>query len=322
MKIDKITSWKWRFSNYCNKRNKNIKKYFSSKCCSIKRCYYKTRYLLFLLLGQNISERDDVYLVFEYCDGDLSGLMNYYRKNNLEWFSEDQIKCYIHQLLISLDFLQTKKIMHRDLKCSNILINCNNVVKLGDFGLSRTPGYDREYTNKVITLWYRPPELLIGCYKYSYEVDMWSLGCIIAELIIGKALFDKPKELEQLLYITSICGTPNEWPNGWKKYKFSSFLQDIKLNEPRKLKEKLISIGQSKFGDSYNIPEDVFDLIDKLLVINPEERLSAKDALLHKWFNDVKSPSDVPLLPILNDGFHEYKYKKDKINASKNIKKK
>jgi len=127
-----------------------------------------------------------------------------------------QIKCVMHQVLEALVYLHSKGIMHRDIKGSNILLNNKGDVKLADFGLARK--LDRrpnpQYTNRVITLWYRAPELLLGSRNYSTQVDMWSMGCFFFELLTFKPLFPGDKEARMLELIYQICGTPSEenWP--------------------------------------------------------------------------------------------------------------
>lgn len=272
------------------------------------------------------GERDDVYLVFEYCDTDLSGLMDLSREKLIPWFDEETIKCYSYQLLVGLKFLHEMKIMHRDLKCSNILINKNNELKLADFGLSRSlSSMDRDYTNKVITLWYRPPELLLGSSRYNSNVDMWSVGCIIGELLVGKAIFNKTTENDQLEMILDICGS--EGLETIETEKKNLLLKNMKLNKERKLREHLESIGKEKQGEDFKLSEIGFDLINKLLVIDGNERLSAKECLEHEWFNKVLKSNELDELKIPTSGAHEletkqYRRKKNeinKMNINKNI---
>ena len=156
--------------------------------------------------------KGDLYMVFEYMDHDLAGLLNAGYK-----FSVPQIRCLMHQLLEVLDYLHTKKqLMHRDIKSSNLLVGENMQLKLADFGLARFANReDGRYTNRVITLWYRPPELLLGEEHYSFSVDIWSVGCIMAELLLGFPAFQAKNEVDQLESIWSVCGTPTEdnWPD-------------------------------------------------------------------------------------------------------------
>ena len=155
--------------------------------------------------------KGDLYMVFEYMDHDMAGLLQAGYQ-----FSVPQIRCLMHQLLEVLEYMHDKKnLMHRDIKCSNLLVGENMQLKLADFGLARFANReDGKYTNRVITLWYRPPELLLGEVKYSFSVDIWSVGCIMAELLLGVPAFQAKKEFDQLDVIWKVCGTPTEenWP--------------------------------------------------------------------------------------------------------------
>lgn len=124
------------------------------------------------------------YLVFDFCEHDLAGLLS----NVNVKFSMGEIKKVMQQLLNALFFIHSQKILHRDMKAANILITKNGVLKLADFGLARAissnnkPGHTNRYTNRVVTLWYRPPELLLGERNYGSPVDLWGAGCIMAEV--------------------------------------------------------------------------------------------------------------------------------------------
>ncbi|BBG93563.1 cyclin-dependent kinase C, partial [Prunus dulcis] len=134
-----------------------------------------------------------IYMVFEYMDHDLTGLAD---RPGMR-FSVPQIKCYMRQLLTGLHYCHVNQVLHRDIKGSNLLIDNEGNLKLADFGLARSFSNDHNanLTNRVITLWYRPPELLLGATKYGPAVDMWSVGCIFAELLHGKPIFPGKDEL-------------------------------------------------------------------------------------------------------------------------------
>jgi serine/threonine protein kinase len=148
--------------------------------------------------------KGNLFLVLEYVTHDLTGLMDV----NYQ-FSEIQIKCIFQQLLRAIQYLHEQKYVHRDIKSSNILLDNHFRLKLADFGLARNlepplldQMHDRvslhEFTNKVITLWYRPPEILLGATRYGFAVDVFSAGCILAELILGKPLFTGKTEMDQV----------------------------------------------------------------------------------------------------------------------------
>ncbi|GCB77369.1 hypothetical protein scyTo_0019989 [Scyliorhinus torazame] len=146
------------------------------------------------------KDKGAFYLVFEYMDHDLMGLL----ESGLVHFNEDHIKSFMRQLMDGLDYCHKKNFLHRDIKCSNILLNNSGQIKLADFGLARLYNSEesRPYTNKVITLWYRPPELLLGEERYSPAIDVWSCGCILGELFTKKPIFQANQELAQLELIS------------------------------------------------------------------------------------------------------------------------
>jgi cyclin-dependent kinase 12/13 len=130
-----------------------------------------------------------IYMVFEAMSHDLTGLMeSEYSKH----FSQGQVKCYMQQLFEALNYCHRNGILHRDLKPSNILLNPRGEVKLADFGLSRPYDGRKNYTNRVVTLWYRAPELLLGSQRYGPGIDMWSAGCILGELLLNQPLLPGP----------------------------------------------------------------------------------------------------------------------------------
>jgi cyclin-dependent kinase 12/13 len=140
------------------------------------------------------KNKSSIYMVFEYMDHDLAGLAD---RPGMK-FSIPQIKCYMHQLLTGLNYCHLNNILHRDIKGANLLIDNNGILKLADFGLARSCALEnsRALTNRVITLWYRPPELLLGTQAYGPAVDTWSAGCIFAELLLGKNVLPvRPAEI-------------------------------------------------------------------------------------------------------------------------------
>jgi len=186
------------------------------------------------------------------------------------------------RLLQGLHYCHRNNILHRDIKGSNILIDNAGVVKIADFGLARSYAGQEStnpLTNRVITLWYRPPELLLGSTKYGPEVDMWSVGCIFAELVLGKPILPGKNEMEQVDLIFKLCGTPTEevWPGCTKLPWFHMF----KPEKPhrRRLLEHLS-----------RAPLDVQDLCDKLLALDPAKRLRADAAILHDFFFNEPQP--------------------------------
>ncbi|XP_013446531.2 cyclin-dependent kinase G-2 isoform X2 [Medicago truncatula] len=168
------------------------------------------------------SSLDSIFMVMEYMEHDLKGLMESMKQP----FSQSEVKCLMIQLLEGVKYLHDNWVLHRDLKTSNLLLNNRGELKICDFGLARQYGSPlKPYTHLVVTLWYRAPELLLGAKQYSTAIDMWSLGCIMAELLSKEPLFNGKTEFDQLDKIFRILGTPNEtiWP-GFSK------LPGVKVN--------------------------------------------------------------------------------------------
>uniref|UniRef100_A0A1J3DGS5 cyclin-dependent kinase n=1 Tax=Noccaea caerulescens TaxID=107243 RepID=A0A1J3DGS5_NOCCA len=232
----------------------------------------------------------DVYMVMEHLEHDLKGLMERMKQP----FSTSEVKCLMMQLLEGMKYLHTNWIIHRDLKPSNLLMDNTGKLKICDFGMARQYGSPiKPYTQMVVTQWYRPPELLLGAKQYSTEVDMWSIGCIMAELLSHKPLFPGKSELDQLQKIFAVLGTPSEaiWPG------FSS-LPNAKAKFPtqpyNQLRKKFPAIS---FVGGQILSERGFDLLNGLLTLDPEKRLTVEEALNHGWFREVPLPKSQDFMP-------------------------
>jgi serine/threonine protein kinase len=178
-----------------------------------------------------------------------------------------------------MNHVHSCKVIHRDMKSQNILISKDLNVKIADFGLARTYSNEkRPYSEEVVTLWYRPPEILLGRTEYSTSVDIWSIGCIFYELLTKVPLFMGSSEFEQIIKIFEIMGIPNETdlPEMQNKNFDASFLQTG--NYQKTLND---------LTESSNMDENENDLIRKMLVYNPQNRISAKTALSHPYFEDL-----------------------------------
>ncbi|KAJ6816758.1 putative protein kinase superfamily protein [Iris pallida] len=227
-----------------------------------------------------------LYLVFEYMVHDLAGLA---ASPGIK-FTEPQVKCYMHQLLSGLEHCHNRGVLHRDIKGSNLLLDNSGTLKIADFGLASffDPNHKQPMTSRVVTLWYRPPELLLGATDYGVGVDLWSAGCILAELLAGKPIMPGRTEVEQLHKIFKLCGSPSE--EYWKKSK----LPHATIFKPQQPYKRCIA---ETFKD---FPPSALLLVETLLAIDPANRLSATAALNSEFFTTPPyacEPSSLPQYP-------------------------
>lgn len=247
-------------------------------------------------LSEMIVSKGDIYMAFEYVQHDLAGLL----QNPKISFGPPEIKSVMHQTLAALSYLHHQKILHRDVKGSNILVDSRGHVKLADFGLARSTWGEefKELTNRVITLWYRPPELLLGATRYGAEVDMWGAGCILAELFLKKPLFHGNSEVSQIVEIQNKMGVPtyDEWP----ERETLPWFHLTANHRPR----------PSHFHEIFqgpNITKNSRSLTESLLKWNPLSRITAQAALQHPFF------SEEPLAKNVDPGdeeWHDFEAKK------------
>ncbi|KAG6916289.1 hypothetical protein DXG01_007530 [Tephrocybe rancida] len=247
-----------------------------------------------------------VYMVFEYMDHDLTGVLSQTQFS----FSAAHLKSLCHQMLAGLAYLHHKGVIHRDIKGSNILINNRGELKLGDFGLARFYQKRRraDYTNRVITLWYRPPELLFGATVYGPEVDMWSAGCIMLELFTKKPVFQGNDEIHQLDVVYKIFGTPT--PERW------AGIMDLPWYELVKPREAI----PNRFRELFQkwMSPAALDLAEQLLTYNPSERATALQAMDAPYFSTEKPQAMLPTgLATLEGEWHELETKRERAKKKK-----
>ncbi|XP_077965775.1 uncharacterized protein LOC120336204 isoform X1 [Styela clava] len=234
-----------------------------------------------IVVGSNM---DKIYIVMDYVEHDLKSLMETMKQP----FLVGEVKTLMIQLLRGVHHLHDNWILHRDLKTSNLLLSHRGILKIGDFGLAREYGSPlKPYTPIVVTLWYRSPELLLGCKEYSTYIDIWSVGCIFAELLTMKPLFPGKSEIMQLNLIFKELGTPSEkiWP-GYDELPMvrKATFVNYPYNQLRK-----------RFGTS--ITEKGFKLLNRFLTYCPSKRITAQGALKHDWFHETPQPVDPAMFP-------------------------
>ncbi|KAG0312271.1 Cyclin-dependent kinase 3 [Linnemannia gamsii] len=222
-----------------------------------------------------VHEENKLFLVFEFLELDLKKYMDTRPNTQNTGLPMEQVR-----LIQGVEFCHQRRILHRDLKPQNLLIDEHRNLKLADFGLARAFGIPlRTYTHEVITLWYRAPEILMGSRHYSTAVDMWSIGCIFAEMITKRPLFPGDSEIDEMFKIFKILGTPNEtvWPG-------VSSLKDWNPEFPKWQRKDLRTLVPG-------LNEEGLDLLEQLIDYNPARRISAKRALLHPFFDGMAHPA-------------------------------
>ncbi|KAF5751825.1 Serine/threonine-protein kinase [Tripterygium wilfordii] len=233
-----------------------------------------------------------LYLVFDCMQSDLSKIIC----RPGERLTEPQVKFYMQQLLSGLQHCHERGILHRDIKGSNLLIDKHGMLKIADFGLANTftPKQKRPLTSRVVTLWYRAPELLLGSTDYGVGIDLWSAGCLLAEMFVGKPIMPGRTEVEQLHRIFKLSGSPSE--DYWKKMKLQTSFRPPQIYKPS---------FQEAFRD---FPESSFGLLTALLALDPGYRGTAASALQSLFFCSSPLACDLSGLPIIHRGEDEPAY--------------
>uniref|UniRef100_A0A6I8RPN8 Cyclin-dependent kinase 14 n=1 Tax=Xenopus tropicalis TaxID=8364 RepID=A0A6I8RPN8_XENTR len=237
-----------------------------------------------VLLHDIIQTRETLTFVFEYVHTDLAQYMSQHPGGLLPY----NVRLFMFQLLRGLAYIHHQHILHRDLKPQNLLISYIGELKLADFGLARAKSIPSQtYSSEVVTLWYRPPDVLLGATDYSTDLDIWGAGCIFIEMLQGYPAFSGVSDIfEQLEKIWSVIGTPAEdsWPGVSMLPNYKT--EWLTLQEYQPFGNVWDGLGRSMGAE---------DLAEKMLKGCPRERISAEDALLHKFFSTL--PCQLHQLP-------------------------
>jgi protein kinase len=226
------------------------------------------------------KKEQEVNIVFEYCEKNLySDFKDRAQKNKR--YNESEIKNLMYQAIAGIAYVHQNGYMHRDIKPENFLINPENQqLKVADFGLAKEVRRGQNNnTEYVSTRWYRAPELALRSKNYNQSVDVFALGCVMAEMFLNRPLFPGTTETDQITRIITVLGTPSqmEWPDGWKL----AGSRSLKLRE-----EKAVPLS-THFVSCSNMSADSLDLLGQMLRIEPDKRISASECLQHQFFSDV-----------------------------------
>ncbi|XP_071551490.1 mitogen-activated protein kinase 14-like isoform X1 [Panulirus ornatus] len=218
----------------------------------------------------------DVYLVTSLMGADLNNIVK------TQKLTDDHVQFLIYQVLRGLKYIHSAGIIHRDLKPSNIAVNEDCELKILDFGLARPT--ESEMTGYVATRWYRAPEIMLNWMHYNQTVDIWSVGCIMAELLTGRTLFPGADHIDQLTRILILAGTPDE-----------ETLAKITSEEARNYIRSLPHMRKRDFRQVFRGANPLaVDLLEKMLELDSERRVTAVQALAHPYLTQYADPSDEP----------------------------
>jgi len=257
-----------------------------------------------ILQPKNRPEFNEIYVVSELMETDLSQIIK-----SSQPLTDDHIQFFLYQILRGLKFIHSAGIYHRDLKPRNLLVNSNCDLKICDFGLARADIPDLQttqtaLTDYIATRWYRAPEVILSWKKYNAAIDVWSVGCILAELMIRKPLLPAGSEEEQLNMITKLLGNPtSKLINKIDNEKNKEFVQQLPKRVPK------------NFDDLFRgNNEKAIDLLKRMLTYDPDDRITVEQALAHEYLKALHFPDDEPttsLVAIFDFDFEKYSLSKE-----------
>eukprot|EP01101_Sappina_pedata_P010283 TRINITY_DN643_c0_g1_i2.p1 TRINITY_DN643_c0_g1~~TRINITY_DN643_c0_g1_i2.p1 ORF type:complete len:464 (+),score=149.59 TRINITY_DN643_c0_g1_i2:155-1393(+) len=223
---------------------------------------------------------EDLYIVFDLMDTDLHQIIN-----SSQSLSDEHFQFFLFQILCGLKYLHMANIIHRDLKPSNVLINGDCQVKIADFGLARIMEGDPIMTEYVATRWYRAPEVILSWKEYTKTIDVWSVGCILAEMFLRKPLFQGKSYIHQITRITDIVGTPSE-----------EEVRNFGHEDGRQFLRSLVYKPGIPFQQIFQGQNPLaIDLLQKMLVFDPSKRCTVEEALAHPYLESVREDNEEPM---------------------------
>lgn len=237
---------------------------------------------------------NEFFLVFEYAPHDLTDILDSSQFVPGKSLTLANVKCLVLQLLNAVEYLHSHWIIHRDIKLSNLLyFDHTGVMKVADFGLARSFSHcqSEPLTPETVTLWYRSPEILFDSFSYGPSADLWSVGCVFAELVLGKPLFPGDTLMDQLTRITNMLGAfHTTWPD---VNKLHAFVESTERNP------SLETRTRTAFIDTFQhiLGEPGLDLLDRLLSYDPKQRITAAEALDHDFFTLAPLPTPLTDMP-------------------------
>ncbi|CAK9141939.1 unnamed protein product [Ilex paraguariensis] len=227
---------------------------------------------------------NDVYIIYELMDTDLHQI-----NCSGQPLTDAHCQYFLYQLLRGLKYVHSANVLHRDLKPSNLFLNANCDLKIGDFGLARTTSETDFMTEYVVTRWYRAPELLLNCSEYTAAIDIWSVGCIVGEIMTRQPLFPGKDYVHQLRLITELLGTPDD-----------ANLRFLQSDNARRYIRQLPQYPKQQFSAKFrNMSPLAVDLLEKMLVFDPNKRITVDEALCHPYLSSLHTINDEPICPRL-----------------------